>query len=276
MTFRIVVPIDGSDVASNSLTWTIAFAARVGGELLVCSAFDPMLSCVAAAGGALIDPQPMLEWLRADARALGVAAVAQSAAAQISATSDVLEGSAAFSIADFARLRSADLIVLGTHARGGIVLGIAGSVTDDIVCSTSIPVAAVRLGTAGVPGGPIVVAVDGSPAAAVAATFALSLARTSNCPIHLVHIIGDREPAAFAGFAHLALQAAAAGVACTTELRRGECTRGVIAAAHDRGASLIATGTHGRSGIGRLFLGSVAAGLVHASPVPVVIVRRPA
>lgn len=38
-------------------------------------------------------------------------------------------------------------------------------------------------------------------------------------------------------------------------------------------ASLIAMATHGRSGIARFALGSVAASIVHAAPCPVLVVR---
>ena len=41
------------------------------------------------------------------------------------------------------------------------------------------------------------------------------------------------------------------------------------------GADLVVVATHGRSGVSRLFMGSVADRLVHHSPVPVLVVRAP-
>lgn len=50
----------------------------------------------------------------------------------------------------------------------------------------------------------------------------------------------------------------------------------VIAAfAGDCGADLIMMGSHGRRGVRRLFIGSVAEGVLRIAPVPVLIVREP-
>lgn len=46
----------------------------------------------------------------------------------------------------------------------------------------------------------------------------------------------------------------------------------ILAAAKDVGASVIVLGTHGRSGISRLLLGSVAEGVLRASHIPVLVV----
>jgi nucleotide-binding universal stress UspA family protein len=43
--------------------------------------------------------------------------------------------------------------------------------------------------------------------------------------------------------------------------------------AHDQQSDLIVIGSHGRSGIARLMLGSVAAKVVAQSPVPVLVAR---
>jgi nucleotide-binding universal stress UspA family protein len=40
-------------------------------------------------------------------------------------------------------------------------------------------------------------------------------------------------------------------------------------------ADLIVMGTHGRIGIARLVLGSVAEGVLHSAPVPVLLIRGP-
>lgn len=47
----------------------------------------------------------------------------------------------------------------------------------------------------------------------------------------------------------------------------------VIAAASDEGADLIVIGTHGRTGVRRLFLGSVTEEIVRLAPVPVIAVN---
>jgi nucleotide-binding universal stress UspA family protein len=55
--------------------------------------------------------------------------------------------------------------------------------------------------------------------------------------------------------------------------RFGDPSARILEAATEIGASMIVMGTHGRSGLGRLLMGSVAAEVVRAAPVPVLTVR---
>ena len=48
---------------------------------------------------------------------------------------------------------------------------------------------------------------------------------------------------------------------------------GIVDSAKELGADLIVLGSHGRSGIARLMLGSVAARVVAESPIPVLVSR---
>jgi nucleotide-binding universal stress UspA family protein len=238
----------------------------------VCSVFDPMLSCVAGAEGALIDPRPMLEALAADAGRFCAAAISQAAAESVSVTSEILEGAPAASIDDFACARGADLVVLGTHARSGLALGVLGSVTAEVVRSSRLPVVTVRAETVLSETGPIVVAVDDSEASAAAARVALTIAAELGAPIQLIFVDahGDPPPAALGD---LAREAAAAGVVCSTQIRHGAIVESLMAAAAESGASMLAAGTHGRGGLERLWLGSVAEGLIRRSLIPVLVVR---
>lgn len=53
---------------------------------------------------------------------------------------------------------------------------------------------------------------------------------------------------------------------------QGEPWQQVLTVAKDRGADLIVMGTHGRRGLSRVFLGSVAEKVVRLSPIPVLTV----
>jgi len=60
------------------------------------------------------------------------------------------------------------------------------------------------------------------------------------------------------------------------ELRMVEevgCARGILLTAENEGADLIVVGSHGRSGLGRLMLGSVANRVVAESLLPVLVAR---
>lgn len=71
----------------------------------------------------------------------------------------------------------------------------------------------------------------------------------------------------------LGQRAATAGVSPTLHLAHGDAASVVIATATELGAELVALGTHGRRGLARAALGSVAAVVVRDCPVPVVTFR---
>jgi nucleotide-binding universal stress UspA family protein len=56
-------------------------------------------------------------------------------------------------------------------------------------------------------------------------------------------------------------------------VRAGAAAEGVLNAAAETGADLIAMATHGRGGLARVLLGSVAERILRASPVPVLLLR---
>jgi nucleotide-binding universal stress UspA family protein len=58
--------------------------------------------------------------------------------------------------------------------------------------------------------------------------------------------------------------------------RFGDPAARILEAAREIGVEMIVMGTHGRGGLGRLLMGSVAAEVVRAASVPVVTVRQDA
>ncbi len=65
-----------------------------------------------------------------------------------------------------------------------------------------------------------------------------------------------------------------AGAEAATASRIGPVAPTVVAAAEELGADLIIMGTHGRTGLARMVLGSVAEGVSRAARVPVMLLRR--
>ncbi|EYC52123.1 universal stress protein UspA [Hylemonella gracilis str. Niagara R] len=140
----------------------------------------------------------------------------------------------------------------------------------------------------------ILIPVDGSPTAQKAVEKAAGLAQAFGCRVSAVYVI---DPYPFTGlggdFAYgqaeylmaaetearevvTAAQAAlaAAGVEARTEVVQAHAIwRGIIDAAQAHGADLIVMGSHGRRGLEKLVLGSVAQRVLTHSPLPVLIVR---
>jgi nucleotide-binding universal stress UspA family protein len=71
----------------------------------------------------------------------------------------------------------------------------------------------------------------------------------------------------------LADKARVAGITASTALRSGDPVDQIIGTARRDGADLIVVGTHGRHGLSKVFLGSVAERVVAMAPCPVVTVR---
>lgn len=139
----------------------------------------------------------------------------------------------------------------------------------------------------------ILLAVDGSGAALRAAKEAIALAKVSpQCSIHLVHaheeplIYGEiavyvpREKMAALQRSHseAILQPAEAllkdaGVPYTREVLSGPIGETIAKHAERSGCDLIVMGRHGKSALGDVLVGSVAMKVLHASRLPVLLVR---
>ena len=136
----------------------------------------------------------------------------------------------------------------------------------------------------------ILIAVDDSPIAAHAADVGVALARSLEAEVAFVHVYGPPVPYDSdlgVPVAELAAQAEAegkrllAGFRARLELpapalefaRAGTPSAEIARAAKDWPADLVVIGSHGRGGVQRILLGSVAEGVMREAPCPVLVVR---
>lgn len=134
----------------------------------------------------------------------------------------------------------------------------------------------------------ILIAVDESPAAAHAADVGADLARALNAEVALVHAVEPLvAPESGVSAAELidaserdgrALLAAVRsrggiGEAAFTFVQVGKPVPVITKAASDWKADMIVIASHGRGGVSRLVLGSVAEGVMRHSICPVLVVR---
>jgi nucleotide-binding universal stress UspA family protein len=109
------------------------------------------------------------------------------------------------------------------------------------------------------------------PAAVVGAGYA-SIAGTMIDP--MPELIQAQEEAAKQVLSDAEAAAVAAGLKVQTRLIDNSFpAEGIVAAAEEIGANLIVMGSHGRSGIGRLLLGSQTSNVLAHSKVPVLVTR---
>lgn len=137
----------------------------------------------------------------------------------------------------------------------------------------------------------ILIAVDEDPIAAHAAEVGMGLARALNAEIALIHAVDPSmtfapEPGAIGD--ELALRDRRDGARVIADfrarlpaethvlqfVRQGRPGAEIARAAREWGADLIAIGSHGRRGLTRAALGSVAEEVMRNAPCPVLVVRR--
>lgn len=142
----------------------------------------------------------------------------------------------------------------------------------------------------------ILLATDGSQASEHAAQLAVGMARTHKARLTVVYVVdpypymgvGDINPVGYQAYSAAAQQQAAQAHSLVEKLARegGEvvavearlvedvaAASGIVQTAEMEGADLIVLGSHGRTGIARLMLGSVSSKVAAESKIPVLITR---
>jgi nucleotide-binding universal stress UspA family protein len=119
----------------------------------------------------------------------------------------------------------------------------------------------------------ILVATDFSDGADAAFGVAVEYARAFRARLHLLHIFSADEIGVTQLLAETA--AKAADVPVTVAGTAGDPADGILRYAADHGIDLIVVGTHGRTGVSRLLLGSVAERVVRGARCPVLVVPAP-
>jgi nucleotide-binding universal stress UspA family protein len=135
----------------------------------------------------------------------------------------------------------------------------------------------------------IIVPTDFSSASEEALRWATSLARDSGATLLIVHV--EEPPMAYAGELPLVPDEETrdelrrsllgtlppdASVAYEHKLLVGDPATAIVVVAEDEHADLIVMGSHGRKGITRLLMGSVAEAVVRRAKCPVLTVKQPA
>jgi nucleotide-binding universal stress UspA family protein len=148
MYHRLVVALDGSELAKRALPYAEALAERFASVLYLVRGLRPPGTLVPAASmpGAPVDPvaavgddpQEAVGYLQGVARRL--------ADRGLKAECAVPEGPPAEALVAFAFDVEADLIAMTTHGRGGLRRLVLGSVADGVVRRAPCPVLLVRVG----------------------------------------------------------------------------------------------------------------------------------
>jgi nucleotide-binding universal stress UspA family protein len=220
----------------------------------------------------------------------------------------VLEGAVTETLCDYTRTSGNDLVVLSTHGRGPLARFWLGSVADELVRRLPMPILAVRPQEEpaeppkAAPFRHILIPLDGSPLAEEIIEPALALGMLGEAEYTLLRfisptILGGVSFSDMGGMlvdetllrrleeAHEAARREAETYLQRTAARLRERTSrvhthvhdseqpalAILAQAREVKADLIAIATHGRGGLNRLLLGSVADKVLRGASVPVLL-----
>jgi nucleotide-binding universal stress UspA family protein len=303
----LLVPLDGSAFAEHALPLALAIARRAGAALTVVQVHVPFALMDAER------PSPGGYEAEAEARVLererayldGVVKRVASLA-PVPVTPALVEGPVvAELLSGQAAVANADLVVMASHGRGPLSRFWLGSVADEMVRRATTPLLLVRpqeaapAWTADPVLRHLVVPLDGSALAEQVLESAIGLGRVMQAGYTLVRIYG---PLVDAGLDPLGY-ATVGGFEPSDERLRAEATdylnrvagrlqqqgfnvqthaapaqspaSAILDAAQRLGVDLIALETHGRRGLLRLLLGSVADKVIRGASTPVLVHRPP-
>lgn len=289
---RILVPLDGSELSESILPFATGIGERAGAEILLVTAIQPV--------GVWDTTSTPINWEREEKAATDYLAAIEKRLADGGARvrSLSLHGDAGQVILDATEKEKADLVTMTTHGRSGVMRWLLGSVADRVVQHSKTPVVLVRA-TEGKPvpspaAERILVPLDGSEVAAGVLPFVKDYANLFDASLLLFHavspvgtypgfetanaqIVGElldtMQKEAATMLAESAKKLEAEGFKCETLVSLSLAADGILAAAEQSKAGLIAIGTHGRSGLSRTVIGSVANAVLRRSTLPCLLVH---
>lgn len=215
------------------------------------------------------------------------AAVAALPGAEVEARA-VAGGSPARVLHEISAGEDVDLVVVGSPHRGALGRTFLGSVAASLLHGSPVPVAVAPRGYRGERHGRprrIAVAYDGGPEAKLALAYARTLASSAGAAVRVLTVAtpavampgvgGYTPPLGPDSERFLAEARSALGAELETDGRQlAGAPAAALAEACEDGVDLLVAGSRGYGPLGRVFVGSVAAGLIAHAPCPVIVVPR--
>lgn len=263
---HLVVPIDGSTAAWQAVPIAASMAATVAGSLDVVTVVDR-----------LADVAPARSELRDGVARLGPLPVVPSEHV-------LANDSVADAIADHLEATPGAMVVMSSHGHGRTA-AVLGSVADELLRKTFGPIVVIGPHvsiTTGRLDGPYVIPVDGSATAETILPIAGAWTVEFGGKPWIVEALepeamssGDVFESAYVHRVAGDLQHRISREVQYETLHDDRPSRAITGFAEGLGASLVFLSTHGRTGLDRIRLGSVAAEIVRHASCPVILHRPP-
>lgn len=287
MTLRgpVLVGTDLSPAADEALRQSARLARELAGTLLVCHVVPEVIP----------DGSVFREFRRANLDIQGSVLAKARAAVQQRVETVLGADHATVDIILESGTPHVGLLRQADETKAGVIVAGPGSTVLDVVRHASTPVLIARHS----PRGPVVGATDFSDRSLPALHAAAAEARRRGSDLHLLHAFDvglftlGRAPAAampyLADSSSIALEGLdqlrtlakqrldatlrEQDLPGTTTVIAGSAENVIVQYAESVGAELVVVGTHGRSGLARLTLGSTAASVIESAPCAVLVVR---
>lgn len=263
-----VATLDGTEPSTSVLRAVAPIARAFGAPLTLLSVLErPDI------------PPARKPWLE------GVAAGLRDQ--EIETAVELRVGAPADEILAFVREKAPALLAMATHGRRGLERLRLGSVAEEVLRKVDVPVFLARPETAATRGQAWIVALDGSPASEKILPDAVRLAKATGRRLELASValpavtaggvgefpmyfpVEDPEPY----LKGLRERLSKEGVDAKPVALSGRAASALLTYAGESNAAGLALTTHGRSGLKRVLLGSVAEELVRSAPCPLLIRR---
>jgi nucleotide-binding universal stress UspA family protein len=297
METRILVPLDGSRLAEQALSCAMTLGRGLSAELVLFRAISIPSDVQEALDRADLKAEPLMQRLETDANEYLQAMPRLLPKTGVSFQYVAQRGPAADAIVEYAEQMDIQLIVMASHGYTGIKRWTHGSVAERVLQSARVPVLLVRADERVSKGPPeaspcrrILVPLDGSELAEQILPAVTPIASALGCEMTLLQVPIIHASGSLTGgwdlplfetadqdardyLERLASDLREKGIDTSTATWVGPVAESIVDYAQVNDVDLIAMCTHGRTGIARWALGSVADRVLRAGDKPILLVR---
>lgn len=286
----ILVPTDGSAHAERAAHHAVSLAEAFDATLNVLSVADVDRAAGPFNAGGV--SSEFVDRIEAECES-AVEAVADLAGESVAVKTAVEVGDPPEAIHDYAEERDLDAIAMGTRGLRGLSRLVSGSVTQSVVRMTDRPVLTARVVEEDhvTHYDDVLLPTDGSGPAHAAVEHAIAVGHAYDATVHVRHIVdvgavatgSDLQPppdrldylrdAGEEATETIAEEVRDAGLDAEPSVEHGFPASGLLDYVDAESIDLVAMGTHGRTGLDRVLLGSTTERIIRRSSVPVFTVH---
>jgi len=280
---RILVAVDGSDSSRNAFRQACKVAREGKSWIAVITVIPRYVDQFQTPG----TREKVERSLRAEGEKVLAGFKTLAGEEGISITTVLEEGIPHEAIVETAREGSYGLVVTGRHGRGRLERTLVGSVAARVIGHSSKDVLVVPSGS-GLSWDRILLCTDGSESSEAALGRALELARASGGSVTAVSVVdvtdefSTQAPEAVEGMIEKARatleavkrKAEKSSVTAEVFVKEGNTHDLLVELARQTKAGVIVMGSHGRTGLKRLLMGSVTEKVIGLAPCPVLVTRQ--